>query len=86
MINNVSLSFQFVSAVLIPMCKNGAVDEVHLKVLFSNGRGIYSLFVFRVLEPQKHIVNVFFGLAIMIISVSYIMLLDNVISISYMGN
>lgn len=52
-INNVSCAFQFINAVLIPMGKNGAVDEVHLHVLFSDGRGIYSLFIFRVLEPQK---------------------------------
>lgn len=68
------------------MCKNGAVDEMHLHVLFSDGRGICSLFVFRVLEPQKQTVNVLFGLTIMTISDSCIMRLDNVICISYMGN
>lgn len=33
-INNVFHSFQFINAVLIPMGKTGAVDEVHLQFYF----------------------------------------------------
>jgi len=53
LINNMSHCLWFTNTVLIPARKNGAVDEVHFQVLFSDGKDIYSLFIFSVLEPQK---------------------------------
>lgn len=86
MTNNISHPSEFINVVLIPKWENDAVNEVHLLVLFSDGRKIFILFIFRALEPQNQVVSISFGLAIMIISGSDIMLLDNVISISYIGN
>lgn len=53
MTNNISHPSEFINVVLIPKWENDAVNEVHLLVLFSDGRKIFILFIFRALEPQK---------------------------------
>lgn len=40
MINNISHSSEFLKVVLLPKWENDVVNEVHLLVLFPNGRGI----------------------------------------------
>lgn len=40
MINNISCCSEFLNVGLITKCENYAANEVHLFVLFSDGRGI----------------------------------------------